>query len=471
MANFSTVLSSNYSSIGITSSTKVYDTPETLPLTNLIEGEMVFVTSTNRFYISNGTGWNSIKLLTELNGTDWQLQFTLDNPNAFGTSASDNFGGYASSKGDYLVVTAYVEDETDNTNSGKAYVFDNTTGSLLRTIDNPNAYSTPANDRFGDGVSVSDSYIAISASNETAYAGKVYIFSISTGSLLLTISNPNPSNYQTFTSFGARNGVAISDLYLLVGAPGEDNNSASQRSSGKLYIYTLGAGGTSASIRTVNNPNPYGTVEYDYFGAAVAISGTYAIASAYGEDTASGTNSGKVYIFDATTGSLIRTLSNPNAYGTEVDDFFGYSIKVHGNYLAVGTFEDDSSGNNSGKVYIYDITNGALVHTLNNPNPYGTSTDDQFGIDVAISDKYIAVGARYEDEASGVNSGKVYIFSVSTGNLLFTLDNPNAYSTPTSDSFGSVITINGDYIIVSASIEDDSDGLDSGKVYIFKAIA
>ena len=64
---------------------------------------------------------------------------------------------------------------------------------------------------------------------------------------------------------------------------------------------------------TLNNPNAYGTSASDLFGGSVAISGNYAIVSANSEDDAGGTQSGKVYIFDVTTGSLLHTLNNPNA--------------------------------------------------------------------------------------------------------------------------------------------------------------
>ena len=48
-----------------------------------------------------------------------------------------------------------------------------------------------------------------------------------------------------------------------------------------------------------------------------------------------------------------------------------------------------------------------LVHTLDNPNAYDTSTNDYFGWSVAITDTYAIVGAYAEDDAGGDGSGKV----------------------------------------------------------------
>ena len=64
----------------------------------------------------------------------------------------------------------------------------------------------------------------------------------------------------------------------------------------------------------------------------------------------------------------IQTYNNPNAYGTSANDQFGYSVSVDGNYAIIGApYEDDSGGTDSGKAYIFDATTGSLLHTLSNP--------------------------------------------------------------------------------------------------------
>ena len=57
-----------------------------------------------------------------------------------------------------------------------------------------------------------------------------------------------------------------------------------------------------------------------------------------------------------TTGSLLQTLNNPNAYGTSSGDYFGYSVAISGNRVVVGAHgEDDAGGYYSGKVYLYNL--------------------------------------------------------------------------------------------------------------------
>ena len=222
-------------------------------------------------------------------------------------------------------------------------------------------------------------------------------------------------------------------------------------------------------LRTLVNPNAYSTNNIDRFGWSVAASGNYLIVGAYFEDDAGGTNSGKAYIFDVTDGSLLHTLDNPNAYSTSKNDYFGYSVTISGNYAIVGAYQEgDAGGTSSGKAYIFDVTTGALVHTLDNPNAYGTSASDSFSVSMAIDGNYAVVGASSESDAGGAQSGKAYIFDVTTGELVRTLDNPNAALTSGADYFGSSVAISGEYAIVGARWEDVG-GSFSGAAYIFQA--
>jgi len=283
-----------------------------------------------------------------------------------------------------------------------------------------------------------------------------------TATKTFTLDNPNAYGTSYNDRFGQA--VSISGNYAIVGAHQEDT--AAGVDSGKAYIFDVTTGNL---VHTLYNPNAYGASAGDIFGYSVSISGNYAIVSALYEDDASGGNSGKAYIFDVTTGNLLHTLDNPNPYSTSDNDWFGQSVSISGNYAIVGAYaEDDAGGQESGKAYIFDVTTGNLVHTLDNPNAYSTSASDQFGYSVSIDGNYAIVSAIGEGEAGSVYSGKAYIFDVTTGNLVVTLDNPNAFSTSTNDYFGYSVSISSDYAIAGAYLEDDAVGGLSGKAYIFE---
>ena len=394
--------------------------------------------------------------------------YLTDSEYLYGTSTSEQFGYSVAADGNYAIVGAYWEDDAGGGDSGKAYIFNVTTGTLLWTLNNPNAYSTSTSDYFGWSVAISGNYAIVSAYFEDdasgATSGKAYIFNVTTGALLWTLDNPNAYSTSAGDQFGWS--VAISGNYAIVSAAYEDD--AGGTSSGKAYIYNVATG---ALLQTLDNPTAYGASVGDNFGQSVAISGNYAIVGALGEDDAGGIYSSKAYIFNVTTGALLSTLDNPNAYGTSAFDYFGRYVAMSGNYAIVGASgEADTGGAGSGKAYIYNVTTGALVHTLNNPNAYSTRAGDNFGTSVAISGNYAIVGAAYEDDASGTSSGKAYIFNVTTGALLSTLDNPNAYSTSAVDYFSWSVAISGNYAIVGAKDEDDAGGINSGKAYIFNTV-
>jgi len=497
---------------------------------------------------SGGTGSGKVYVFNALTGT---LLSTINNPNAYSTVAGDDFGRTLDVSGDYVCIGAPLEDDSGGTSSGKLYVFaandiktlnsniqqinlsNGTTldfvadklfqvahpaSSLIRTFNNPNAYSTAADDQFGSAVAVSDRYVAVSAPQEdyvfsgggavyvfdaitgalirtlfdpsptsspnfgnalsisnnliaiasyarSSQSGLVYVFDIISGKLISTLDNPNAYSTATGDYFGVD--ISMSGNYILVGAYSEDD--AGGDGSGKAYIFNIITG---TLLWTLNNPNNYSTSAGDYFGWSVALSGSYALVTAQVEDDANGTSSGCVYIFDVLTGTLLRTLTNPNTYSTNTDDQFGRNIAVKGNYAIIGSpFEDEASGTNSGKAYIYNVTTGTLLWTLSNPNGYNTVTDDWFGFDVAISNNYAVVGAPWEDDTSGTSSGKAYIYDIQTGTLLYRLDNPNAYSTSASDYFGGRVAATDQYVIVSSGseygFEDDAGGSASGKAYLF----
>ena len=389
---------------------------------------------------------------------------TLNNPNAYGTTENDRFGEQVSISGNYAIVsTTYEEGSGGEGRSGSAYIFNVTTGALLHTLNNPNAFGSPLNDYFGCSIGIDGNYAIVGAYAEESSggegsSGRAYIFNVTTGALVRTLNNPNAYSTSASDFFGYV--VAISGNYAIVGAFGEDYVGGTN--SGRTYIFNVTTG---ALVRTIDNPSssPTGNA----FPRAAAISGNYALLGAPTNDDVGGTGSGRAYIFNVTTGALVHTFNNPNAYGTSANDNFGYSVSISDNYAIVGAYnEDDAGGTSSGKAYIFNVTTGALVHTLNNPNAYDTSLNDNFGYSVAISDDYAIVGAYQEDDAGGAGSGKAYIFNLTTGGLIDTLDNPSPVGTSVGDAFGFAVAISANNIIVGAYQEDDANPT-SGKAYIY----
>lgn len=380
----------------------------------------------------------------------------ISNPNAYGTTVNDTFGYAIAMTDNHAIIGTYSEDDSGGDDSGKAYIFNIPTGTLLHTLSNPNTYGLSANDQFGTSVAISGNYAIVGApledSSTTTDSGKAYVFDVISGSLLYTLTDPSPTTGNRFGGI-----VAAANTYAVVGV-------LNASGGGKAYVYDITTG---ALLHTLANPNAYGTTTGDAFGSAVSISGNYVIVSATFEDIAGGSGSGVVYVFNISTGILVHTLTNPNAYNTAASDYFGFTLSANGNYLAVGVpYEDDAGGSASGKVYVYNLTTGSLLFTLNNPNPYDTTANDSFGRAIAQSGSYLIVSAPGEDDASNTSIGKVYVYDIATGAFIGTVENPNVYGTGASDTFGGQLAASGGYLLAAAYLEDDAGGTDSGKVYI-----
>ena len=421
-----------------------------------------------------------LKATTAISGSvpvsaDWSnttLAHTLDNPNPHGTSENDRFGSAVAMSSTHAIVGTYYESDANGTMAGKAYIYNIATGALLYTLDNPNPYDTSTDDRFGFSVAISDTYAIVGAFQEDDAggnsSGKAYIYSLSDGSLIKTLSNRDPDASALGDLFGFS--VAISDTYAIVGAWGEDWPSG----GGAAYIYDISSLSSDGSvplptiIKNASTSSPTNA----YFGWAVALSDNYVIVSAPNAFSATG----QAFVFNLSDGSLLYTFDNPNP--TTGDGFGGdlnpaqspTMLAISDNYAIVSTaVGNPASGDLSGKVYVFDLSDGSLAYTLDNPNAFGTTDGDRFGMTVDLDDDFVIVGAPYEDDAGGTTSGKAYIYNLTDGSLVRTLDDPNAVGTTDGDIFGHSVAINDGIAIVSASLEDDAGGTDSGKVYIFNA--
>lgn len=219
-------------------------------------------------------------------------------------------------------------------------------------------------------------------------------------------------------------------------------------------------------LYTLTNPNTGGgTSTNDSFGSTVHISNNYIAVSAPAESS----NSGYVYVYDASNGSLLYSLSNPNSETTTTNDFYGTNkIAINGNNLIVSAHYEynASSAPQSGVAYVYNLTNGSLTYTLQNPNYYNTANFDSFSWSVAIDGTYALVGAPFEDDGGGNTSGYAYVFNLSNGSIYRSLINPNTTFTRAFDNFGTSVTTNGTLWAIAAWGEDDPVS-NAGVVHVY----
>ncbi|MEP0844688.1 MAG: FG-GAP repeat protein [Phycisphaerae bacterium] len=277
------------------------------------------------------------------------------------------------------------------------------------------------------------------------------------------------------------NGDGFGDV--AIGADAE-NPAGAPADAGRVHVYS---GVDGAFIRTLVSPNQTANGR---FGAAVAGLGDLngdgrgEIAVGAPRESAAGgpTNAGRVHVFSGADGSLLRTLVSPNE---EAGGSFGGSIArvpdVNGDGrddLIVGASLEDpgTAQQDEGRAYLFSGAGGALLATLQMPVGEFSAF---FGIAVAgVPDADgdgrgdVLVGASQANGGWPLGTGRAYLYSGATGQLLRTLDSPDPQ---TNGGFGLAVAgaadLNGDGrgdLIVGAGLENpDGATTQAGRVHVF----
>jgi hypothetical protein len=353
----------------------------------------------------------------------------------FNPTSDEGFSNSVAAVGNNVLIGAYG-DSTGGANAGAAYLYDGSTGALLRTFLNP----TPAaSDLFGYCVAAVGNNILVGAYGDDAGAtnsGTAHLFNGSTGALLRTFLNPNPSEY---ASFGTS--VAAVGNNILIGA---DCASTGASNSGAAYLFD---DSTGALLRTFVNPTPETN---DLFGTSVAAVGNNIVLIGTLFDDAGAPEGGAAYIFNGSTGALLRTFTSPTP---EAFDFFSYSVAAVGNNILIGAPLADVPG----AAYLFDGSTGDLLQTFLSPT---AEVNDFFGWSVAAVGDDVLIGS-YGDDTGAADAGAAYLFDGSTGALLQTFLSPTPGD---NDAFGWSVAAVGNNVLVGAM----GDG--AGAVYMFEGI-
>jgi len=200
----------------------------------------------------------------------------------------------------------------------------------------------------------------------------------------------------------------------------------------------------------------------DQFGCSVSISGSNAIVGADRNDY-NGPWSGSAYVFERTNAGWIQQAMLVPSDG-RVGDRFGCAVSISGNYAIVGSYWDDDNGTSSGSAYIFrqDVTGWVQEAKLTASDG---ARDDWFGYAVSIDGNYAVVGAVLDDD-NGANRGSAYVFRRS-GSSWVQQAKLLAGDGDAGDEFGGSVCLEGNSAVIGA-IGDDDIGEDSGAAYIFE---
>lgn len=316
------------------------------------------------------------------------------------------------------------------------------------TLDKTLIDPTPTGaDQFGILVSLDDGRALVGANlddSSASNAGQAHLFDITTGTLLQTFNNPSPNSNDQFGT------VSLDGNFAVVGARLDDSEGFDV---GRAYVFDTVTGNL---LSTLIDPTP---THNDQSGITVSANAGRVLVGAPTDDTA-GFGVGDAHLFDAISGSLLQTFTNPNP---STNDFFGAHVALDGNLALIGARREDAVGSDAGAAYLFDVTTGSLLQSFFDPNPTGS---DDFGSRLDLDNGRVLIGAR-GDDTLGSNVGQAHLFDAVSGTLLQTFNDPTA---TTGDGFGSSVALDGDLVLIGAGA-DDSLGTDIGQAYLFDAVS
>ena len=381
--------------------------------------------------------------------TTFALITTIANPEAPTVFiGNDLFGFSLASTGNRILVGAPLDDPPDATapgtfvrDGGSVYVLNATDGSLVRILSGSTSQAL-----FGRSVAAGGATVVVGAPNAPD-GGSVHAFNLVNGWLLFTIPNPDPAESDNFGFAVATGGGRIA-----VGDPFDDPDGVGD--AGSVYVFHAQTG---ALQLVIPNPEPD---PFDQFGFAVVVDGDRVLVGAPGDEG----GEGAVWVFDAASEVPQGKHQNPTAGA----DRFGSSLVAAGEGFVVGAPLKSVGGTGqAGAVYVFDDAGAGTFSVIEHPAP---SFFARFGTSVAVTGDHILVGAPLHLLlGSGVRPGFAYVFDAATGALLLEVPNPDPeLGLP---RFGTSVSGGGlgqRYLYVGAPFDDLDGDVDAGSVYQFE---
>ncbi len=394
-----------------------------------------------------------------------------------GEGANNEFGWSVSGAGDVdgdgyddLIIGAPFNSAAGS-NAGRAYVYSGQTEALLYTFT-----GEAAGDNFGWSVSGAgdvnaDGFADIivgARENDAggANSGRAYVYSGSAGTLLYTFTGEAAHNAFGYSVSGAGDIDNDGRSDLIVGAFGYPSGS---ENTGKVYVYSGQSGGLLHTFT--------GLATDDFFGYSVSGAGDVnndahadVIVGAIGNATG-GSFAGQAYVYSGQTGALLHTFT-----GESTNDEFGHSVSGAGDVdldgyadLIVGSHWNDAGGVDAGRAYVFSGQFGTLLYSFT-----GEAAMDEFGYSVSGAGDVdndghadLIVGA-YGNSFNGNYAGRAYVYSGQTGNLMQTSSGDAAY-----DYHGYSVSgaghVDNDILadVIVGANRNDAGGNDAGGAYVF----
>ncbi len=296
-------------------------------------------------------------------------------------------------------------------------------------------------------VETSDGTVNITVTAGDGITTKSYEITLQDDSENVSGSIYRPSGIREFDNVGGS--IALSDKFLILGAPGDSGNTAGAFYSCVRNSETECDDNNFVKVQAQNESGIVIEDVGDFFAKSIDLSGDFLVVGAPGE-----TASGKAYIYRYTESDGWSMEKELRPESTSGDNDFGESVSIDGDVIVVGAPGEDA-------IYLYERSNGAWSNGVRFTNGVENS---RFGNSVSVNDssEYLefAVGAPDESVSKNTSSlnaaGAVYIFNT-TNDGEWSSDEfvkLTASNSGEENKFGTVVDLSFDTIAVGSPGED-----------------
>jgi hypothetical protein len=255
--------------------------------------------------------------------------------------------------------------------------------------------------------------------------------------------------------------VALSGQVAVFGAP---NDAGAGSQSGSAYVFGRSGGAWALQAKLVAN----GVGTSDGFGVAVAIDGDTIVVGAprarTGPDAGSMTGEGAVYVFERTGTSWVQRARLLAADGLP-GDFFGHSVAIDGDTIAVGAFAAQAS---TGAVYVFNRM-GSVWDTGTRLTAAPAAFGAAFGFSTALEGDRIAVGEPDGGRGADREVGAVHVFERTGGSWAHRARLQPEQIGPYTN-FGSSVALRGGQLLAGAPGSGPDTAPFRGSAFVFSAV-
>lgn len=314
-------------------------------------------------------------------------------------SDRDQFGYSIDIDEGRAIIGAWGDDD-HGSNSGAAYILDQSRSGEWTLTQKITLPDGEAGDLFGWKVLLEGNRALVSAIGELG-KGAVYFYRFNGESWVNDLRLIAPDGLM-----GDRFGSAIAknEFSILIGAEGVDDLGTS---AGAVYAYTFVESEENNMENWIYNRKimPDNLSAKAFFGSSISVFGNRIAIGAYGSDS----YVGKVYIYERGLQQTAELKLPENI--KRGGDGFGSSVSLTKDRILIGAYGRDDFENNSGSAYIFNYENEEWSDPirLNAPD---ASKYDYFGISVKIRGDRAIVGSYRSDVGQFKDKGAAYYFEL-----------------------------------------------------------